>query len=322
MKKAFSILAAFLASAAVAADAALLKLTPKEYTAVISVDVRGLLKNPEFKKIAAKPGAVRSLSDAEKFGLRLDRVREMTVFNWDDCWYGVFRVEDADGLRKTLEAHRSSGTAPNVVTETVAGRQVYRFTDPKRQDARHRKKELCAAFPDDGTVVVAKAVELEKFLKAHRADAAETKRLAEKRAEVWVEYRRRSGKASDDDGTFDARLKSVKAEIRLAGDAGRAVDIRGTAELVDRESAESMSMTLPGILSFFAGLVFSEDPDGGDMFVKALRSEARGNTLHFSLHVSEELSERLLRALENFFGGGKSRGGANAPKRLPGGHGK
>ena len=323
MKKALSILAAFLASAAFAADAALLKLTPREYTAVISADVRGLLKNPEFGKIAAKPAAVGFLADAEKFGVRLDSIHEAAVFNWDDCWYGLFRIADADALRRKLEEHRNSGKTPNIVTETAAGRKVYRFRDPKRLDARHRKKELCTTFLDDGTVVVAKAVELEKFLKARRADAAETERLAGNRAEVWAEYRRRPGKTSDDDDeTFDARLKSARAEIMLAGDAKKAVEIRGAADLVDHESAESMSMTLPGLLSFFAGLVFSDDPEGGDMFVKALRSEARGNTLHFSLHASEELFARLLRALENFLGDGKNRGGANAKKLLPGGRAK
>lgn len=324
MKKALFTLAALLALAAGAADAALLKLTPKEYSAVISTDVRGLLKNPEFKQIAAKPGAVKFLSDAEKFGVRLADIGELAVFNWNDCWYGVFRVENADGLRRALAAPRNPGKTPQIVTETLAGHRVYRFRNPKRQDARHLKKELCLTFTDGGTVVVAKAVELEKFLKAPRADATEIKRLAGNRAEAWAEYRRRSGKTPDGGGeTFDARLKQGKAEIQLAGDAGGDIDIRGTAEFVDHESAESMSMTLPGLLAFFAGLVFSEDPDGGDMFVKALRSEARGNTLHFSIHASEELFGRLLRALRSFFGDRKHDAGGQIPGvPIPGGRKK
>lgn len=321
MKKALSTLAALLALAAGAADAALLKLTPKECSAVISADVRGLLKNPEFKRIAAKPGAVKFLSDAEKFGVRLADIGELAVFNWDDCWYGVFRVENTDGLRRALAAPRKT---PKIVTETVAGHRVYRFRDPTRQDAKHLKKELCLTFTEGGTVVVAKAVELEKFLKTPKADATEIKRLAGNRAEAWAEYRRRSGGTPGDGGeTFDARLKQGKVEIQLAGDAGGDIDIRGTAEFVDHESAESMSMTLPGLLAFFAGLVFSEDPDGGDMFVKALRSEARGNTLHFSLHASEELFGRLLRALRSFFGDRKHDAGGQIPGvPIPGGRKK
>jgi len=314
MKKLFSILAALLALAAEAADAALLKLAPKECSTVISADIRGLLQHPEFKKIAAKPGTIPFLAYAEKFGVRLDGIRELAVFNWDDCWYGVFRVADPDGVRKLLAAHQSTGKAPLILTETTAGRQIYRFRDPKRQDAKHRKREVCAVFLDDGVILVAKVIELEKFLKVPKADAAETARLAGNRAEAWAEYRRRTGKSSGDDGeTFDARLKSGKAEIKLAGGAKGDIDILGTAEFVDHEAAESMSMTLPGMLAFFAGMVFSEDPEGGDMFVKALRSKAEGNTLHFSLHTPEPLFGRLLRALENFFGDKERDGGAAVP---------
>ena len=176
---------------------------------------------------------------------------------------------------------------------------------------------------DDGTVVLAKTAELEKFLKTRRADAAEINRLAGNRAEAWAEYRRRAGKKAGGDETFDARLERGKVEITLADGDKDGIDIRGTADFVDHESAESMSMTLPGILSFFAGLVFSEDPEGGDMFVKALHSEARGNTLHFSLHAPEELFGRLLRALENFFGANENGSGRQAPAiRLPGGRKK
>ena len=71
-----------------------------------------------------------------------------------------------------------------------------------------------------------------------------------------------------------------------------------------------MSMTLPGVLAFFAGLIFAEDPEGGDMVVRALRSEVNGRTMRISLDMSEELFRRFLKGLESFEGRKNGVGGA------------
>ena len=279
MKKALSTLAAILALAAGAADAALLKLTPENCTAVISVDIRGLLENPEFKKIAAKPGTVQILSEAERLGVRLADIGELAVFNWDDNWYGVFRVENGVRLREELE-RRCAEQTPTVGRATVAGRPVYTLKQKtKGKNHRRRNKEICLLFVDDGAVLIAKTAELEKFLKTRRADATEIKRLAGNRAEAWAEYRRNSGNTSDGE-TFDARLKRGKVEIKLAGGNQGDIDICGTADFVDHESAESMGMTLPGVLAFFMGLVLADDPETADKIVRALRTEVDGGILH------------------------------------------
>ncbi len=300
--RALSLLAALFALTAGGADAALMASAPAGSSAVISIDVRGLLENPDVRKLAEKPGVVKLLSELENSGMRCTDVREIAVFNWDDCWFGLFRLNDADAFRRALEEHRKTGKAPLIVPETIGGRRIFRMRDPKRQSPKHIKKEMCVMFLDDGTVVLAKAVELDKFLKARRIDRTTVEKLAAKHSVVWLEYRQQPGKGNEQRGdeVFDVRLKQGSLELKFDGAAKRDIDLSGTAEFVDPESAKSMSMTLPGIVSFFAGLIFSEDPEGGDMLVRALRSEVRGSTLHLSLHAGEELFLRFLRALENF----------------------
>lgn len=304
MKKALPILAALLLSwSAGAADAALLALAPAASETVIAIDAKGLLENPELNKLAAKPEAIKLLAEVERSGMRCTDVREIAVFNWDDCWYGLFRLNDANAFRRALEEHRKSGKTPLIVPETAGGRQTFRLRDPKRQSPKHIRKEMCLTFLDDGTVVLAKAKELPKFLTAKRMDPAAAAKLAARHAEVWLEYRQQPGGGDRKKGggeVFDVRLKQASLELKFAGDAKKDLDLRGTAEFVDAEGAKSMSMTLPGIVSFFAGLIFSEDPEGGDMLVRALRTEVRGNTLHLSLHAGEELCSRFIRALDNF----------------------
>lgn len=318
MRTALAMLAAFLALTAGAADAALLAYAPAGSSAVISIDVRGLLENPELRKLAAKPGAIKLLAEAEQTGMRFSDVRKIAVFNRDDCWYGLFRLENVGTFRNALDEHRKTGKPPLIVPETAGGLRIFRLRNPKKQSPKHLKKEMCIAFLDDGTVVLAKAVELTKFLTAKRMDQAAVEKLSARRAEVWLEYRQQpgDGKRSGGGEVFDTRLKQGSLELKFAGADKNELDLVGTAEFVDPESAKSMSMTLPGILSFFAGLIFSEDPDGGDMLVRALRSEVRGSTLHLSLHATEELCTRFLRALDNFCSEQDDDGGAAAVKLL------
>ena len=307
MKQALSALAALLVFAAAAADVALTGLAPADFSVAILVDVRRMLGNREIQRTVASRGVAGTFAEMERAGVRVARIRELAVFFWDNHWYGAMRVEDAAAIRRDLE-RKCADPASNIVAETVAGNRVYRLKRPAKKDGRQAKKELCLFFPGDGTVVLAKAVEVEKFLTCPRLSPKAAAQLADTDAEVWCEYRGGAAAKTPDeerDSGFDLKLTRGFLEIRLAGINRRQVEVTGVGEFSDPADAKSMGKTLPGILAFFAGLIFAEDPEGGDELVRALRSEVDGGELLLSLKASEELFLRFLRAQETFFGGKK-----------------
>ena len=301
MKKLFSALAAALTLAAAGADAALTALAPADYAAVFSIGVRRLLAHRDLQRTAAKPGIAKFFDETERAGMRLARIRELAVFYWGDHWYGAMRVDGAALLRKELELRSAVGD-PVVAAAELGGRKIYRLKRPEKENPRHRNKELCLVFWDADVVVLAKTAELEEFLECARVDRTEAERLAANDAEVWCFYRRRSDAKLDGDaaGVIDVNLKQGFLELRFAGESRRDVGIAGWADLGDRKTAESMGMTLPGVLAFFMGLVLADDPETADKIVRALRTEVDGGILHLSMHVPEELLQRFLKALETF----------------------
>ena len=302
MKKLFSAVSAALTLAAAGADAALTALAPAEYTAVFSIGVRRLLANRNLKQTAAKPGIAKFFAETEKAGLGIASIREVAVFYWGDHWYGAMLADDADTLRNELE-RRSAAADPGVAAAQLGGRRIYRLKRPENDNPRRRNKELCLVFFDGGVVLLAKTAELEAFLKCPRVNRAEAERLAANDAEVWCSYRRSRDAKPDDDAAsiVDMNLKQGFLELRFVGESRSDVGISGTADLGDQKTAESMSMTLPGVLAFFMGLVLADDPATADRIVRALRTEVDGGTLRFSMNVPEELLQRFLAALENFF---------------------
>ena len=299
LKKVFCTLSVLSVFATEAADAALLELTPADYSAVFSLDLRRAAENPVLRDILATPDA-GGIPVGEDTGLRLSDLSGIAVFNWDDCWYGAFRLNSAARLRGELERRCADGSG-KVVRSTVAGRQVYRFVDPKKRDRRSVRKELCLVFSGNDVAIFAKAVELENFLKARRADAKTLDRLGANGAEAWGEYLQRDGAESDIGKLFDSRLKRIVLDLKLAGGDKSAVELSGRADFTDAESARSMSMTIPGIAAFLTGLSLADDPESGDMIVKALRCEVRGSSVLISLHADRELFGRFIRGLKSFF---------------------
>ena len=306
MKLVPTALAALCALTAAAGDAALLALTPAGYDTVIAADVPKLMGNRDVRALFDSPGMKKSFSELERAGVRVADLRALAVFSWDDCWYAAMRL-DAAKLRKFLEL-RCADPAANISAETVGNRRVYRLKRPVRPDGRHRKKELCLTVLDGDTALFAKFIELEKFLAAPRIGAPELSRLAAMDADLWIFCRKPDDPKKKSDSVFDVTEGSL--ELRLAGVESTALGIAGTGTFSDPEKARSMSMTLPGILAFFAGLIFAEDPGGGDMVVRALRSEVNGRTMRISLDMSEELFRRFLKGLESFEGRKNGVGGA------------
>ena len=296
MKRTLAALAAVFALAAGGADAALLALAPVDCTTVISVDVRRLRSNRDVRAMLGSPGMAKNFSQLERSGVRVADVESAAIFFWDNHWYGVLRVAGAEKIRAALEvrcARKSSG----IEAATIAGRRVYRLKRAPRRDGRHLKKELCVTIFEDGAVLVAKYIEVEKFLKAKRVGAAEAARLACNDAEAWLFCRMDRLRRNEDLEGF--ALKRASLELRLGGAERTALAVTGVVTFADPEKARTMSETLPGILAFFAGLVFSEDPEGGEQVVRALRSEVDGDTLRLSLELPEDLFRRFLRGWES-----------------------
>ena len=315
MRKALVALAAAFALTVGAADAALLALAPAEYTAVISLDLRRLLGNRDFRKWSESPAVAESLSELARAGMRISGIRALAIFYWDDNWYGVLKPDPALRLREALE-RRCADPSSKITAETLAGRRVYLLRRPPTRGNRHKKKELCFTFFGDDTAVVAKFVELEKFLRVRRLDPAEVARLAARDADAWFVCRTHEGpgarRKNGELGAFG--IKHGALELRLTGGEATAVALSGVLGFSKSSKAREMSMTLPAILAFFTGLVFAEDPEGGEQFVRALRSEVRGKTLRLSLDVSEDLFRRFLRGLESLSG---RQNGGGAPVKAP-----
>ena len=307
MKKVLFALAALLTLAAGGADAALTAWAPADHSLALLVDVRRLMGSRDVRRTVASPGVAEQFAEVERVGLRIALIRELAVFQWDDHWYGVMLVEDAEALRKSLE-QKSSDPAAKVAAERVAGATVYRLKRPPRKDGRHKRKELCLIFPGGDVVVLAKRVEVEAFLKCPKLDHEAAAKLADTDAEVWGEYHdrdnaKRSGR-DDDDGP-DVRLKHGSLMVRLTGAGRDNIEAVAVGVYHDPAGARSMSTALPGIMAFFTGLVFAEDPEGGDELVRALNTEVSGDRLMLSIKATPELVRRFLRAQESFFGGGK-----------------
>ena len=297
LKTAFCALAALVALAAGAADAALLKLTPAKYTAVISLDLRRAAENRALRELLEAPESSTTPVLGET-GVRLADIRELAVFNWDDHWYGAFILNSPGRFREDLERRCADGKR-EVVKANVAGRQVYALKKKNSgKNHRRRNKELCILFVDDDTVVIAKTAELAKFLAARREDAAERKRLADHPAAAWCVYR---GENEVQKNASGRDLKKLVLDLTLTGKDHGGLELAGTAELSDPESARSMAMTLPAMTAVTAGLIFSEDPEGGDLVVKALHCEAKGNSILISMKADESLFRRFLAALRSFF---------------------
>lgn len=318
MKRLPVVLAALLAFAAEAVDVGLTRLAPADYSAVILIDIRRMLGNRDVQRVMASRGAATRFSEVESVGLRIARIRELAVFLWDSHWYGVMRFEGAAELEREL-ARRSADGKSKIAAEVVAGTRIYRLKRPPKPDGRHKTKELCLVFPGGETVVLAKAAEVANFLTCRRLDPAAAAQLADTDAEMWCEYRGKPAEKKPDeelDNVFDMRLKKGVLAIRLTGADRRRVDITGVGEFSDPAAARSMGTTLPGILAFLTGIVFAEDPEGGDELVRALRSEVKGGELLLSLSASEEMFRRFLRAEEAFLSEKKhGRGGARSPRR-------
>lgn len=296
MRKTLAALAAVFALTAGGADAALLALAPADYTAVIWVEVRRLRGNRDIRAMLESPGTAKSFSQMERGGVRVADIESAAIFFWDNHWYGALRVADASPIRDTLErrcAEKNSG----IEAVTIADRRVYRLKLAPRNDGRHVKKELCITVFEDGTVIVAKYIEVEKFLKAARLDAAAAARFARNDAEAWLFCRMNRLRKNEDLEAF--AIKRASLEMRLCGPERTALSMTGAITFANADKARTMSMTLPGILAIFAGLVFSEDPEGGDMVVRALRSEVDGDTLRLSLDMPEDLFRRFLRGWES-----------------------
>lgn len=301
LKKTLFALTAVWTVAAGAADPVLLKLTPAEYSAVVSFDLRRAMENRALREVVESPEIKGKVSIGEDSGLRVSDLSEAAVFHWDECWYGVFRLRSADRLRETLEK-RAADNSGKVAKTKIAGAAVYILKQPGRKNPRRSNKELCVAFIDDGLVVLAKAAELEKFLKARRADVKTVSRLAGNPAEAWFLYIRRSGASPDDfSGIFDSRLKQIALDIKLTGQDKSALELVGKADFSDGDSAKSMSMTVPGLAAILTGLVFSDDPEGGDKMVKALRCEVQGSSIRLSMRVDKEMLDRFFKGVKTFF---------------------
>ena len=315
MRRTLIALAVAAALTARAADAALLAPAPAEYTAVISLELRRLLDNRDFRQWSESPAIAATLSELGRGGVRISGIRALTVFYWDDNWYGVLKMDPAVRLREQLE-RKCADPSAKITAETLAGRRVYLLHRPPIPGNRHRKKELCFTFLGDDTVVVAKFLELEKFLKVRRLDPAAVARLAERDADAWFVCRMHEGPdARRKNGEFGAfGIKSGALELRLTGGKATAIALSGVMRFAKPSKAREMSMTLPAILAFFTGLVFSEDQEGGAQFVRALRSSVRGDTLRLSLDVSEDLFRRFLRGVESLTG---RQNGVGAPARVP-----
>lgn len=304
MKKVLSALAAILTFAAAGVDAALTAWAPADHSRVLLVDVRRLMGNRDIRRTVASPGVAERFAEVERFGLRVAFIRELAVFQWDDHWYGVMLAENAEALRKSLELS-SSDPAAKVAAENVAGTTVYRLKRPPRKDGRHKRKELCLIFPGGDVVVLAKRVEVEAFLKCRKLDRAAAAKLADTDAEVWGEYHDRSDAKHENGDGADVRLKHGSLMLRLTGTDRAGIEAVAVGDYYDPAGAKSMSTALPGIMAFVTGLVFSEDPEGGDALVRALNTEVSGSRLMLSLKASPELVRRFLRAQESFFGGRK-----------------
>lgn len=308
MKKLFSALAAVLTLAAGAADAALTALAPADYKLALSVDVRRMLGNRDVQQTIAKPDLAKLFAEAERAGLRIARIRELTVFFWDNHWYGAMRMDDAGRLREILEKE-SAGKNAKIAAEDIDGKRVYRLKRPEEKRPRRRNKELCLVFWDADIVLIAKTAELRPFLSCPRLAPAEAARLADTDAEAWFSYRNRGAAKPKDDsaGLVGMDLKNGDLELRLAGPSRRDVEIVGSADFGDPVTAKSMSMTLPGIMAFFLGLVLNDDPQTADRIVRALRTEVDGGGLLLKLEAPDEVVQRFLASLESFLGGKKRR---------------
>lgn len=317
MKRVLAALAAMLTLAAGGADAKLTAWAPTDYSRVLLIDVRRILGNRDIQRTVASPGVAERFAEVERVGLRLAGIRELAVYQWDDHWYGVMIAENAAELQKSLEL-KSADPKAKIAAENVAGTTVYRLMRPPKKGDKHKKKELCLFFPGGDVVVLAKRVEVEAFLKCRKLDAAAAEKLADTDAEVWCEYCDRDNAkrdGGDDDGP-DVRMKHGTLMMRLAGTGRRDLEAVGVGEYHDPAGAVSMSTALPGIMAFFTGLMFADDPEGGDALVRALETEVAGDRLMLSMKVPEKLFRRLLRAVESFFGGNKHApaGPAKAPR--------
>lgn len=318
MRKTLSVLAAACSAFVLAAEEApLLSYAPREYSAVISVDLRRLRENPEIGKRFSAPGAVKLLAELERSGLDVGAVPALAVFYWSERWFCVMRVGDVARLCGELDRH-CSGADPDATPLRVGKLRAYRINHRKKpgQSERKRGKELCVVIPGGGVVVVAKLAEVKDFLATPKLGDAYRREFGDRDAALWCEYRRRDAFAgeSDESGVVDMRLRQGSLTLAFFGADKRDVEINGVARFSDADSARSIGMTLPGVLAFFVGLVCSDDPGAGDAIVRALRCRTEGSTAYLSLRLPDGLFRRFAAGLDGLLGGDGD-GGRGVPKR-------
>ena len=274
-----------------AADTGLLKFAPAKYELLVLADVPILLAHPDAQKQLADPEVVTQLAAFKEVGLDIAALKSILLFYAEDQVGVAVRLESAAKFRAELDKSITAGDGTQIAARQVNGRRIYRLSQRKRGE------ELDMVFVADDVIVAAEPAALEKYFAAALVPADAVEKIAIPDVALWGMWRDLDPKpAADKD---DIGLLTVMATVNFSGAQGHDLDLTGVGVFRDAKAAAQMGMMVPGWLSMGVGMVFGDDPKTGEDIIKALKSEAKENTLRLSMHLPEELLQRISKTAES-----------------------
>lgn len=275
-----------------AADLGLLKFIPAKYEALVLADVPKLLAHPDVQKRLADPEVSAQLAALSEVGLDIKSLKSFCVFYAGGEVGVAVRLESAAKFREQLDKSITAGDGTSIAARQVNGRRIYRLTSKKRNE------EVDMLFVSSDVIVAAEPKALEQYFHAAlvSADALEKIRIPD--VALWGMWRDLEPKPAKKDSPDDLGVLAVMASLNFSGAKGHDLDLSCVAVFRDAKSAAQMGMMIPGYLAMLSGMVFGEDPQTGEAFIKSLKSEAKDNTLRLSMHLSAELLQRVSAAAE------------------------
>ena len=295
-----------------AADSDLLKFAPANYEVLVLADARKLLAHPDAQKRLADPEVVSQLAALKEVGLDIASLKSVMIFGSENEWGVAVRLESAARFRAELDKSITAENGTAVAARQVNGRRIYRLSQRKRSE------EADMVFVADDVIVAAEPDTLEKYFKATLLPAADLKKIQIPDAALWGMWRDLNPKPAKENED-DVGLLAVMGTLNFSGAEGHDLDLSCVAVFRTAKSAARMGMMIPGWLAMGAGMIFGDDPQTGDALIKALKSETKDNSLRLSMHLTEELMQRITAAAEtaakDALSGGDS--AAKAPATAP-----